>query len=328
MATKCEACGTEIQPESANKSVLSMADRFKAIEAELKESGLTGTKLDAEIKLRRSREIRDFPVPNGRADLLSLLHYIAPRLDGTNFDPNIEDWRSKFREVTSLAKNSLKNDSKLRGEVEEIERSVQISMAGELKNRAKRSPIIAAIVGLVILAVLGGLVSVQLQKRAHAQCEEKYDQDAKSETIRLNGIFTRAITELKVGAYAEALASSSDLRWSILPDCKQVAASTMAAQWDQKRNELVNLVSAEEAKAVAERKVAEEKAAAERQAAEEKAAASEKAAEEKAAADEKAAAEKTAANERAAAEKEARKKAAAASKAATSARKAATDKEF
>ncbi len=295
MATKCEACGTEIQAEAANKSVLSLADRFKAIEAELTESGLTGSKLDAEIKSRRSREIRDFPVPNGRADLLSLLHYIAPRLDGANADPNIEDWRAKFREVTSLAKNSFKNDAKARTEVEEIERSAQVSMAGELKNRAKRSPVIAVVVAVVILAVLGGLVSVQMQKRSHAQCEEKYEQDATNEANRLNGIFAKASNELKAGAYAEALASSSALRWNLLPSCKQDAATAMASQWEQKRNDLVNLVNAEEAKVAAQKKAADDKSAA---------------------------------IEKAAAEKAAREEAAAASKAATSARKAATDKEF
>lgn len=306
MATKCEACGTEIQADAANKSVLSLADRFKAIEVELTESGLTGAKLNAEIKSRRSREIRDFPVPNGRADLLSLLYYIAPRLDGANADPNIEDWRAKFREVTALAKNSFKNDAKARTEVEEIERSVQVSMAGELKNRAKRSPVIAVIVGIVILVVLGGLVSVQMQKRSQAQCEEKYEQDANNEMARLNGIAEKANKELKAGAYAEALASISGLRWNVLPTCKQDASSAMTEQWDQKRNDLLSLVNAESAKAAAQKMAIEEKAAA----------------------DEKAAAEKAAADEKAAAESAAKEKAAADSKAATAARRAATDKEF
>lgn len=295
MATKCEACGTELQAEAANKSVLTLADRFKLIESELKEAGLSGSKLETELKLRRGREIRDFPVPNGRADLLSLLHYIAPRLDGANADPNIEEWRAKFREVTSLAKNSFKGDTKARAEVEEIERSVQVSMAGELKNRAKRSPVIAIVVVLVILVALGGLASVQLQKRKVAQCEEKYEVDASAEKTRLETIVTKASSELKAGNFADAKASASGLRWDLRPDCKQEAASDMAAQWDQKRNDLVALIGNEEAKLVAQKKAAEEKLAAE----------------------EKAAADKAAATE-----------AAAASKAATAARKAATDKEF
>lgn len=295
MATKCEACGTEIQAEAANKSVLSLADRFKAIEAELNGSGLSGSALDSEIKSRRSREIRDFPVPNGRADLLSLLHYIAPRLDGANADPNIDDWRAKFREVTTLAKSSFKSDAKARAEVEEIERSAQVSMAGELKNRAKRSPVIAIVVVLVIVLVLGGLGSVQFQKRKLAQCEEKYEQDAITETARLDAIATKATKELKAGSFSDSLATSSGLRWNLLPDCKKEAAVTMTSQWDQKRTELTKLISAEEAKLAMQKKAADDKLAA----------------------DEKAVADKAAAAE-----------AAAASKAATTARKAATDKEF
>lgn len=295
MATKCEACGTELQAEAANKSVLTLAERFKLIEAELKKNGLSGSKLEAELKLRRGREIRDFPVPNGRADLLSLLHYIAPRLDGANADPNIEEWRAKFREVTSLAKNSFKGDTKARAEVEEIERSAQVSMTGELKNRAKRSPVIAIVVVLVILVALGGLASVQMQKRKVAQCEEKYEQDATAEKARLDAIVVKAGNELKARNFADAKATASGLRWDLRPDCKQDAMSSMAAQWDQKRNELVDLISSEEAKLTAQKKAAEEKLAA----------------------DEKAAADKAAAAE-----------AAAASKAATAVRKAATDKEF
>ena len=295
MATKCEACGTEIQAEAANKSVLNIADRFKEIETELKDTGLTGSALKAEIKSRRSREIRDFPVPNGRADLLSLLHYIAPRLDGANADPNIDDWRAKFREVTSLAKNSFKNDAKARAEVEEIERSVQVSMAGELKNRAKRSPVIAIIVGVVILVVLGGLVSVQLQKRKLAQCEEKYTTDAVTETARLDALVAKVSSELKANSFSDALTTSSGLHWNLRPDCKAEAVATMSAQWDQKRDELTTLIKTEEAN-LADAKKAEE----------DKLAAQEKTAQEKAAADE----------------------AAAASKAATAARRAATDKEF
>lgn len=306
MATKCDACGTEIQAEAANKSVLNIADRFKEIEAELKNSGLTGSALAAEVKSRRSREIRDFPVPNGRADLLSLLHYIAPRLDGANADPNIDDWRAKFREVTSLSKNSFKNDAKARTEVEEIERSVQVSMTGELKNRAKRSPVIAIIVVVVIVAVLGGLMSVQMQKRKLAQCEEKYEQDATSEIARLEGIASKATKELKEGQFSEAKATASGMRWNIIPECKKESATAMTAQWDQNRTELTNLIGTDESKLVAAKKAADEKLAAEEKAAQEKATAEEKAAQEKAAA----------------------KEAAAASKAATTARKAATEKEF
>ena len=306
MATKCEACGTEIQAEAANKTVLSLADRFKVIETELKASGMSGSKLESELKLRRGREIRDFPVPNGREDLLSLLHYIAPRLDGGNADPNIEDWRIKFREVTSLAKTSFKSDAKARAEVEEIERSAQVSMANELKNRAKRSPVITIAVVVVIVAALTGLVSVELQKRKLSQCIEKYEQDAITEKARLDTIVTKATNELKAGGFSDALGTTSGLRWDLRSDCRQDMVVDMVLQWDQKRSELESLIRSGDAKLSAQKKAAEDKLAAEAQAA----------------------AEKIAAEEKAAADKAAAEKAAAASKAATAARRAATNKEF
>jgi hypothetical protein len=261
MATKCEACGTEIHNETANKSVLNIAESFKAIEAELKESGLAGQALDAEIKSRRARAIRDFPVPNGRADLLSLLHYIAPRLDGANADPNIDDWRTKFSEVANLAKKSFKSDPAAREEVEEIQRSTQVSMSGELKNRAKRSPIIAILVGIVILVVSGGLISAQLQKRALAACEEEFDDEAISETARLEEIAKKTTNELKASRFADALATSSRLRWKLINNCRAENAQTMTAQWDSKRNELMSLIRSEEDKQARARKTQEKRLA-------------------------------------------------------------------
>jgi hypothetical protein len=306
MATKCEACGYEIQAEAANKTVITLAERFEAIEAELTETGLSGSKLEAELKVRKGRVIRDFPVPNSREDLLSLLHYIAPRLDGGNADPNIEEWRAKFKEVTTLAKNSFKNNAKAREEVEEIERSVQVSMTGELKNRAKRSPVIAIVIGVVILLVIIGLISTQMQKRKVSQCEEQFEQNSTAEKARLDVIFTKASSELKARNYSDALATTSALRWDLRPDCKQDATSAAATQFDQKRMELEALIRSEESKLNSEKKAAEDKKAAEEQAA----------------------AQKAEAAAAAAAKKAEAAAAAAASKAATAVRKATTDKEF
>ena len=324
MATKCDACGYEIQADAANKTVITLAEKFEAIEAELTESGLLGGRLEAELKARKGRVIRDFPVPNGREDLLSLLHYIAPRLDGGNADPNIEEWRAKFKEVTTLAKNSFKNNAKVREELEDIERSVQVSMTGELKNRAKRSPVIAIVIGVVILLVIAGLVSTQIQKHKVSQCEEQFEQNSTAEKARLDAIFAKATTELKEGNYSDALATNSTLRWDLRLDCKQDATTAASSQWDQKRAELEALIRSEESKQINEKKAAEDKKASEEKAAAEKAEAA-AAATQKA---EAAAAQKAEAAAAAAAAQKAAAAAAAASKAATAVRKATTDKEF
>lgn len=306
MATKCEACGTEIQSDAANKTVLALAEKFESINEELRESGLKGKSLETELRLRKGNVIRDFPVPNSREDLLSLLHYIAPRLDGGNADPNVEEWRAKFSEVCMLAKNSFKNNAKARAEVEEIERSVQVSVTGELKNRAKRSPILAITVVVVIVLAGAGLINVEYQKRKVAQCEQAYAQNSVVEKARLDAIVTKVTNELKTGKFSDALATTSELRWDLRADCKREDAATMESQWDQKRNELENLIRSEDVKLRDQKKESEEKQAEEQRIAEEKIAAAEAASANKAAA----------------------ATAAAESKAATAVRKAATEKEF
>lgn len=283
MATKCESCGLEIKSDTPNRTVQGISDYFQSLESQLLEEGLTGRALESELTARKGRYIRDMGVPNNREDLLSLLHYIAPRLDTVSPDPNIEDWRSKFREVVNLAKRSFKNDVKARTEVEDIERSVQISMVGTLKGRAKRSPIIAIGVVIVTLFVIGGLLSVQMEKHDEAQslgqCEEAFEKDAVAEKLRLEGLLSKASSELKNSEYDIALTTISGISWDLKPECKQDVVAEKVKQWDQKRHDLEKLASTgkqtvitqkkEEAEALATQKkqeaedlVAREKAAA------------------------------------------------------------------
>ena len=247
MATKCESCGLEIKSDTPNRTVQTISEHFQSLESQLVEEGLTGGVLNSELIARKGRYIRDMGVPNSREDLLSLLHYIAPRLDAVNPDPNIEDWRSKFKEVVNLAKRSFKNDVKARTEVEDIERSVQVSMVGTLKGRAKRSPIIAIAAGIVTLFVFGGLVSVQLQKHDDAQslgqCEEAYEKDAAVEKERLERLLSKAKSELKNSDHDSALATISSITWDLKAECKQDVVAEKVKQWDQKRHDLEKLAT-------------------------------------------------------------------------------------
>jgi len=85
--------------------------------------------------------IRDFPIPNSREDLLSLIHFIHPKIQNNlKPDPNAEDWKVKFKEVMALAKNAYKGDSKTRVEFEELERSLNTTVSGDLKTSARRQP--------------------------------------------------------------------------------------------------------------------------------------------------------------------------------------------
>jgi hypothetical protein len=247
MATKCESCGLEIKSDTPNRTVQTISEHFQSLESQLVEEGLTGGVLNSELIARKGRYIRDMGVPNSREDLLSLLHYIAPRLDAVSPDPNIEDWRSKFKEVVNLAKRSFKNDVKARTEVEDIERSVQVSMVGTLKGRAKRSPIIAIAAGIVTLFVFGGLISVQLQKHDDAQslgqCEEAYEKDAAAEKARLEELLSKATSELKNSDHDSALTTISGISWDLKPECKQDAVAEKVKQWEQKRHDLEKLAS-------------------------------------------------------------------------------------
>jgi len=296
MATVCDACGTEIKSNRASSIIESIVTRFNEIENEVSALGYSGKELHTELTLRKSRFIRDLPVPNSREELLGLVHYIRPRIeDAVKPDPNAEDWRAKFREVMSLAKSAFKNDSKTRNEFEEIEKSVQITLSGSLKTKAKRSPVIFIAIVVALAAAILGVINIELDKRKASQCEENFDSQANLEKVRLEKIQNSATQELKEGKFTEAFATASTLSWTYQANCRQDAASQMKADWDTKKISLQDLISKEKNKLEADKKAAFDKAEAEKREIERKQEAA---------------------------------KAAAESKAATVKRKAATDKEF
>lgn len=275
----CEMCGHELTGIGANRTVADLVQKFAAVEAELAAAGITGGKLEKELVARKARIIRDFPIPNAREDLQSLIYYIHPKIqDNIKPDPNAEDWRVKFREVLNLAKNAYKGDAKTRAEFEEIERSLNVSLSGVLKTRAKRSPLIAAGVGVVAILVAVGVAGTQMDKWKLKQCQDKYAQGAVNEKARLEGIVTKAAAQQQERKYNDALASLNALRWEYQEACMTEAAAQEQAGWEEKRKELVALVGKAEEADQAQQREAAQQAADEKRAAEEREAAEKRAA--------------------------------------------------
>lgn len=270
--SRCELCGHELAGVSANRTVASLVQIFTEIESELASAGITGSKLEKELVARKARVIRDFPIPNAREDLQSLIYFIHPKIqDNIKPDPNVDDWRVKFKEVMTLAKSAYKGDAKTRSEFEEIERSLNVTLSDALQTRAKRSPLIAVSVVLVGILAVAGIVSSQMDKRKLQQCEEQYSQGAAIEKARLEGIVTSATAKQQEKKFADALAVLNGLRWEYQAPCKADAAAQERNSWEEKRKELVTLAQkAEQAdhaeqQAIAQREANEKQAAAERE---------------------------------------------------------------
>lgn len=248
--SRCELCGHELAGVGASATVTELARKFDEIEISLAAAGLQGSKLEKEIVARKARVIRDFPIPNARADLQSLIYYIYPKIqDNKKPDPNAEDWRVKFTEVLNLAKNAYKGDAKTRSEFEEIERSLNVGFAGTLQTRAKRSPIMAVtVVGVAILSVIG-VASIQLDSRKLKQCEEKYVQGAILEKTRLEGIAATVKRQLQDNTHAAALTTLNGLRWEYQESaCKSDEVAREKADWASRREDLLAQIrQAEEA---------------------------------------------------------------------------------
>ena len=163
-ASSCELCGHELSGIAANRTISDLVARFDEIEADVSRAGLQGSARDKEVVARKCRVIRDFAIPNSREDLQSLIFFIHPKIqDNVKPDPNADDWRVKFKEVMTLAKNAYRGDAKTRAEFEEIERSLNITVSGALQTRAKRYPLVAAGVALVVVLAAVGLGYAQYE---------------------------------------------------------------------------------------------------------------------------------------------------------------------
>ncbi|MRD46596.1 hypothetical protein GHT07_04865 [Caenimonas koreensis DSM 17982] len=235
-ASSCELCGHELAGVSANRTIAEIVARFEAIESELDRAGVSGASRERELVTRRARIIRDFPIPNSRGDLQSLIYFIHPKLQSNlKPDANAEDWRVKFNEVMTLAKNAYKGDAKTRGEFEEIEKSLRTSIAGELKTKARRSPVLALAVGLIVLGVVVGLGMTQYDRWKGEQCDARYASGAQAERLRLDGILDSANVKVREKKYDDARAILAGLRWQFKEPCKVQETTAEQSVWDGKR---------------------------------------------------------------------------------------------
>ncbi len=242
-SSRCDLCGYELTGVSASKTVTNLVQRFSEIEAELVGAGITGSRLEKELVARKARVIREFPIPNAREDLQSLIYFIHPKIqDNIKPDPNAEDWRVKFKEVLNLAKNAYKGDARIRAEFEEVERSLNVPLSGVLQTRVKRSPLLAIGVVAVALLIVAGIASTQIDKWKLKQCEEKYTRGAASEKSRLDGVVADAAAKQRDKKYADAMTVLNNLHWDYLETCQADEASQAKANWEEKRKELVAIV--------------------------------------------------------------------------------------
>jgi hypothetical protein len=313
-ASVCELCGHELAQVGANKTISDLVRRFDEIEAEAGRSGLRGSALGKEVVSRKARVIRDFPIPNSRADLQSLIYFIHPKVqDSIKPDPNAEDWRAKFSEVLGLAKNAYKGDAKTRAQFEDIERSLNTTLAGNLHLRAKRSPVVAIAVLAVIVLAVGGVVGTQYDKWKLKRCEDRDLEAAAKEKSRLEGVVGVVDALHKENKFLEANSALSKVKWEHQAECRTGDSDQARAAWDNRRKEMGAVLQQNESRMSADRKAEAD---------------GKKAEIEKAEAAQRAEIAKAEAAKRAEAERQAATKLTREVKQETSARKAATSKEF
>lgn len=259
-ASLCEACGHEFAEIDANRTIRALVARLEEVERDVERSGLGLSRRKSETLERRSRVIRDFPIPNAREDLQQLIHFIHPKtVDGVKPDANIEDWRAKFAEVMSRAKAAYRGDASVLAEFERLENDLATGLSDDLKAKARRNPVFVILLALVVLAGLGMVVRSQLAQAKLARCEADYATHAQAERQRLDAAYASATQLLQGGRFTEAMAAANQLRWEQqASECRQQENEQAGATWGEKRKQLISLVQQGADAASAEKKAREE----------------------------------------------------------------------
>lgn len=263
-ASVCESCGHEFAEIDANRTIKALAARFEEIEREVEKQGLGLSRRTREIVERKSRVIRDFPIPNAREDLQQLIHFIHPKTSqGVKPDPNIEDWRAKFTEVMSRAKAAYRNDAAALAGFEQLEKQLATGLSDDLKAKARRNPVFVLLLVGVAVAGIAGLIHAQMEQARMARCEDEYGTRAVAEKTRLEKVYLYATNELQARRFTDATASANTLRWEQqATGCREQENDQAAALWNEKRGKLITLIEQGAATASAERKAQEEQQAA------------------------------------------------------------------
>lgn len=239
-ASVCSACGHELTDVGVNATIDALVQKFSEIEAGLDRAGMQGNAREKEITVRRARVIRDFPIPNAREDLQSLVAFIAPKIQmNIKPDPNAEDWRVKMKEVLTLAKLAYRDDAKGREYFEEIERGLNVSIGDELTVNVRRRLMPMLVVGGVIVLAAVGLGYSKYQERQVAACKAQYAQQATAEATRLQGVMAGIRARIAQKDYAGAQTATGTLAWGVNAGCDAEAAEHARAEWGQQRQELI-----------------------------------------------------------------------------------------
>jgi len=242
-ASVCASCGHEFAEVDANRTIRALVARFDEIERDVEQQGLGMSRRTQAIIEKKSRVIRDFPIPNAREDLQQLIHFIHPKVvDSVKPDPNIEDWRAKFAEVMSRARSAYQNDATALAGFDGLEKSLNSTLSNDLKIKAKRNPLFVILLAGVAVLGIGWIASAQMEKSRLATCEGAYAQQAGAEKERLEKVEASATQDLQAKQFTQAMAAASHIRWETeAAGCKaseNVAAKTL---WDEKRTQLVKL---------------------------------------------------------------------------------------
>lgn len=263
-ASVCESCGHEFAEVDANRTIRALVARLEEVEREVERQGLGLSRRKSETLERRSRVIRDFPIPNAREDLQQLIHFIHPKtVDGVKPDPNIEDWRAKLAEVMSRARAAYRGDAAVLAEFERLEKALDTGLSGDLKAKARRNPLFVIVLAVAVLAGIGVVVRSQMAQAKLARCEADYGTRADAEKQRLDVAYAGATQLLQAGRFTEALAAANKMRWEQqASDCRQRENEVAAGQWNDKRQQLTALVQKAVDAAAAEQQARTEQQAA------------------------------------------------------------------
>ena len=245
--SNCPTCGYEIREMRVSYAVSEFAHKLELIDLQYADSKAENKKQDPNILYERDKKkielIRSFPIPNSKEDLLELLTLTSANIDTesvdgwnslTKYEKALSNaWKSKYEQTYLKAQLSFADSPDMLKQIREYNRKYNSRIKTQRAKTVLVYTISFAFVLICFVLIFGHI--------------NKEDGIIAEENARLKDIESEVVTCIEIGDYNRARILTLQLVFNV--ESNIARASESEEKWDDRREELLEIIDDAEKKA-------------------------------------------------------------------------------